>query len=137
MISVISNIVPRAVAEMVRAALASEWEEAARFEAALRPLFALVTVRVDEQTRHGPVQFRARNPLPIKTMMGILGMPGGPCRRPLGRMTRRSITVVLNVLREVWKNSPEILRPIEGAFDVSIERRLSQNDWSSLTYDEY
>jgi hypothetical protein len=38
------------------------------------------------------------------------------------------------MLRKIWKTNPEILRPIEGAFDVSIERRLAQNDWSSLTY---
>ncbi len=136
-ISVISNIAPRAVADMVHAALASNWQEAERLETALQPLFGLVTVKVDEQTPYGPVPVKARNPLPIKTMMGILGMPGGPCRRPLGRMTTNAASVVLNALRQVWKLNPEILRPIEGAFDVSIESRLAQSDWSSITYGDY
>jgi 4-hydroxy-tetrahydrodipicolinate synthase len=136
-ISVITNIAPAAVAEMVRAALALDWNKAEKLGAALQPLFGLVTVKVDEQTPYGPVPFKARNPLPIKTMLNILGMPGGPCRRPLGRMTHSAAKVVLEALRKIWKTNPEILRPIEGAFDLSIERRLAQNDWSSLTYASY
>src|SRR5207245_326788 len=81
-ISVISNIAPRAVADMVRAALASNWQDAEALGAALQPLFGLVTVKVDEQTPYGPVPFKARNPPPIKTMMEILGIPGCHARQP-------------------------------------------------------
>ncbi len=136
-ISVVSNIAPRPVADMVQAALFSNWQEAERIAAALQPLFGLVTVKVDEQTPYGPASFKARNPLPIKAMMNILGMPSGPCRKPLGRMTAKGLSVVLGALRQVWRNNPEILRPIESAFNVSVEERLSRTDWSVLTYASY
>ncbi len=136
-ISVISNIAPRAVADLVKYALSSDWKEAERLGAALQPLFGLVTVKVEEPTPYGTVSFKARNPLPIKTMMSILGMPGGPCRRPLGKMTPSAAKVVLDSLRQVWKKNPEILRPIEGAFGVSLDRRLSQDGWSAITYGNY
>ncbi len=52
-------------------------------------------------------------------------------------MTRSAAKVVLDNLRQVWSKNPEVLRPIEGAFDVSIDRRLSQDDWSAITYGDY
>jgi 4-hydroxy-tetrahydrodipicolinate synthase len=136
-ISVVSNITPKAVKDMVGAALSSNWPEAERLARVLRPLSDLVTVKADEQTPNGVVSFKARNPLPIKTMMNILGMPSGPCRRPLGKMTRNGLTMVLNALRQVWKDNPEVLRPIEGAFGVYLNQRISGNDWSALRYGSY
>jgi len=137
-ISVITNIVPRAVSDMVRAALRDDWEEATRIGHALAPLFGLVTVKVDELTPYGTVPVKARNPLPIKTMMGVLGMRSGPCRRPLGRITSKGLEVVLAALRRVWELNPEFLEPVERAFDVSVDERLRQpRYWEGLTYDGY
>jgi 4-hydroxy-tetrahydrodipicolinate synthase len=123
-ISVVSNIVPKGVVGMVNAALTNDWKEAQRLAVALQPFFALVTVKTQESTQLGPVQVRARNPLPVKTMMQILGMTDGPCRSPLGRVTKNALSVMLEALRSVWANNPELLEPIENGFDVSIPDRL-------------
>ncbi|MDA4116943.1 MAG: 4-hydroxy-tetrahydrodipicolinate synthase [Thaumarchaeota archaeon] len=135
-ISVIANIAPRAVADMTEAALAGNLAHAGKLSAALQPLFAMVTVKVDEDSPYGPVPVKARNPLPVKTMMNILGMEVGPCRRPLGRPTKHAVDLMLNGLRRVWKENPDILEPIEKAFEVSIEDRLHHSQhWDGLTYE--
>jgi 4-hydroxy-tetrahydrodipicolinate synthase len=137
-ISVVSNIVPRGVHGMVQAALSNDWKEAQRLAVALQPLFALVTVKTEESTHFGPVQVKARNPLPVKTMMQVLGMTNGPCRSPLGRVTKNALNIMLEAMRSIWSADPELLEPIEDGFDVSIPDRL-QNPryWESLTYGGY
>jgi 4-hydroxy-tetrahydrodipicolinate synthase len=135
-ISVISNVAPRAVEDLTEAALAGNMEEADRLGAALQPLFAMVTVKTEENTDLGPVSVKARNPVPIKTMMNLLGMGVGPCRRPLGLATRQGLNHMLNGLRSVWEHNPEILEPIEKAFDVSLDKRLRDpRHWEGLAYE--
>lgn len=137
-ISVVSNITPRPVQEMVQAALRKDWQEAQRLATALQPLFALVTVKTEESTSYGPVSVRARNPLPVKTMMQLLGMTAGPCRSPLGRVTKGGFQALLRGLRAVWAANPEMLEPIERAFDVSVADRLQMPQyWENLTYAGY
>jgi 4-hydroxy-tetrahydrodipicolinate synthase len=137
-ISVASNVVPKAVQSMVQAALANDWDESQRLAGALQPLFGIVTVKTDESTQFGPVVSRARNPLPIKTAMQILGMTKGPCRSPLGRVTKNAFETIIGALRKVWTTNPEFLEPIEGAFDVSIAERLKlPRYWEGLAYDGY
>ncbi len=137
-ISVISNIVPRAVSDMVSAAFREDWEEATRIGHALAPLFGLVTVKVDEVTPYGSVPVKARNPLPIKTMMSVLGMRSGPCRRPLGKVTSKGLDAVVAALRKVWEFNSEFLEPIEKTFDVSVDERLRlPRYWEGLAYDGY
>lgn len=135
-ISVISNIAPRAVEDLTEAALAGNFEEADRLGAALQPLFSMVTVKTDERTPFGPVPVKSRNPVPVKTMMNILGMGAGPCRDPLGLVTTQALNRMLEGLRKVWTRNPEILEPVEKAFDVSIDKRLSDaHHWEGLTYE--
>jgi len=137
-ISVASNVAPKAVRGMVEAALANDWKEAQRLAAALQPLFGIVTIRTEESTEYGPVPVRARNPLPIKTAMQILGMTTGHCRSPLGRVTKNALNAILESLRSVWANNPEILEPIENAFGVSIADRLQMpRYWEALAYAGY
>jgi 4-hydroxy-tetrahydrodipicolinate synthase len=136
-ISVVSNIAPRAIEDLTEAALAGNLEEADRLGAALKPLFAMVTVKSDENTAFGPVPVKARNPLPVKTMMNVLGMDVGPCRGPLGRVTEQALNNILEGLRKVWARNPEILEPIEKAFDVSIDKRLRvARSWEGLAYED-
>jgi 4-hydroxy-tetrahydrodipicolinate synthase len=136
-ISVISNVAPRAVEDLTEAALAGNLEEADRLGAALQPLFAMVTVKSEENTAFGSVPVKARNPLPVKTMMNILGMDVGPCRGPLGLVTKRGLNHILEGLRKVWARNPEILEPIERAFDVSIDKRLRDaRYWNGLAYED-
>jgi len=137
-ISVTSNVAPRATQNLTRAILEGRLGEAEKILEALKPLFSIVTVRTEETTPYGNVACRARNPLPYKTLMSVLGMPSGPCRRPLGKMTRRGLEVVLNAARLVYERNPEILKPIEDFFDVDLSKRLyDKSFWEGLAYDQY
>jgi 4-hydroxy-tetrahydrodipicolinate synthase len=137
-ISVASNIAPKAVTDMVGLLAAGDTEGAARLEAALAPLFKLVTITTTEKTPFGEVACRARNPLGIKTLMAILGMPSGACRRPLGRMTRNGVEVVLDAARKVQAANPEILQPAASFFNIDIEAHLNEpGRWEHLYYKEY
>ena len=123
-ISVTSNIAPRAVADMTHYILDGNKEEASAIAQALQPLFSIVTVKTQEQTPYGPVTCKARNPLAYKTLMNVLGMPSGPCRQPLGKMTRNGLEIVLANARKVYENHPEILQPIADYFNVDLKERL-------------
>jgi 4-hydroxy-tetrahydrodipicolinate synthase len=137
-ISVASNIAPKAVKEMVELLRQGKREEAEEKMNAAKPLFAIVTVKTQEETPHGLVSCRARNPLATKTLMNILGMPAGPCRPPLGKMTKAGIEVALNAARTVWKSNPEVLTPIADFFNVDIEARLYDESLiEGLTYSDY
>ena len=137
-ISVASNVAPKAVSEMVQ--LLNEGNEAAAKALAekLNPLFDLVTVKTMEQTPYGEVVCRARNPLAYKALMSILGMPSGMCRQPLGKMTQNGINTVLEAARKVQSTAPEILQPVAEFFNVDIDARLeNQENWEGLYYPEY
>lgn len=137
-ISVASNIAPKAVQEMTMHLGEGNQAEAETLMLALKPLFGIVTVKTNEETPYGTVGCRARNPLGVKTLMAVLGMPVGPCRRPLGKMTRRGIDTVLEAGRKVLKNNPEILLPVADFFRVDIEKRLNDNAIAqALIYKEY
>lgn len=134
-ISVVSNIVPAAVQQMTSLILDGRIDEAKRICEKLTPLFQIVTVKTFEETPMGNVVVKARNPLPYKTLMNILGMPSGPPRPPLGKMTHKGIEVVLKVAREVYEKSPELLKPIEEYFDVDLSERLyEERYWKGLAY---
>jgi 4-hydroxy-tetrahydrodipicolinate synthase len=134
-ISVTSNIAPRAVQNLTQALRAHRREEANRLYAALKPLFNIVTVKTQEQTQFGPVTCKARNPLAFKTLMNVLGMPSGPCRQPLGKMTRSGLEIVLANARRIYETSPAILQPIEDFFSVDLRERLyNEQFWQGLTY---
>ena len=137
-ISVASNIAPKAVHDMTMFVNQGNQAEAEKLRNALKPLFGIVTVKTQEETPHGAVGCRARNPLGAKTLMAILGMPGGICRQPLGKMTKNGVAVVLEAGRTVWKNNPEILKPVADFFGVDIEARLyDESLLAGLAYDEY
>jgi 4-hydroxy-tetrahydrodipicolinate synthase len=127
-ISVVSNVAPSAVTRMTHAVLEGDLEEGRRLAEALRPLFDVVTVKTQEPSPYGARLCKARNPLPIKTLMRILGMPSGAPRRPLGRMSPAGLETLLEAARAVWKKSPEILEPVGEAFGVDVGDRLYDLD---------
>jgi 4-hydroxy-tetrahydrodipicolinate synthase len=134
-ISVVSNIAPRAMADMIHYVLDGNEEAAAVINQALQPLFNIVTVKTQEPTPYGPVTCKARNPLPYKTLMNILGMPSGPCRQPLGKMTRAGIEIVLANTRKVYEANPQFLEPIADYFCVDLKDRLYNEKYlEGLTY---
>jgi 4-hydroxy-tetrahydrodipicolinate synthase len=126
-ISVISNIVPGPIREMVVAIRKGNLEKANHLKDILDPLFKLVTVNTMETYEGFEVPVKFRNPVPIKTIMKGLGMPSGPCRPPLGKMTPKGIEIVRNGLREAYKRDREIFRPIQDYYHVHIEDRLSND----------
>ncbi|MCD6274198.1 MAG: 4-hydroxy-tetrahydrodipicolinate synthase [Deltaproteobacteria bacterium] len=137
-ISVLSNIVPGAISELLNLIGNGEIEKAEKLHSALKPLFELVTVSTMEATPFGETLCRARNPLAVKTLMSILGMPSGGCRKPLGKMTQKGVEKVLSVIRRVYEATPVILKPLEDFFDVKIAKRLAgSSNWEGLSYDEY
>ncbi len=137
-ISVASNIAPKAVQQMTEHFNKGEIEEGDRIAKALQPLFGIITVKTEEKTPYGTVICKARNPLGTKTLMNILGMPSGVFRPPLGKMTGNGIEVILNAAREVYKNNPEILEPIGSFFGVDLGERLNNDKFrSGLYYEKY
>jgi len=135
-ISVASNVAPATVQKLVQTVLEGKIDEAEKLYEALKPLFSMVTVKTEEETPFGPALCKARNPLPYKTLMNLLGMPSGPCRRPLGKMTKKGLNTVLNVARTVYEKTPEILEPIERFFDIDLGKRLyDERSWEGLSYD--
>ncbi len=134
-ISVVSNVAPNAVVDMVHYLLDGNEEAAAVIQQALQPLFNIVTVKTTEQTPYGVVSCKARNPLAYKTLMNVLGMPSGPCRQPLGKMTRAGLEVVLTNVRKVYEANPQVLEPIVDFFDVDLKDRLYNEKYlEGLTY---
>jgi 4-hydroxy-tetrahydrodipicolinate synthase len=123
-ISVISNVAPSTIVDMVHYVLDGNEEAASVIAQALQPLFNIVTVKTTEQTPYGPAACKARNPLAVKTLMNMLGMPSGPCRQPLGKMTRNGLEVVLANARKVYEANPQILHPIADHFGVDLKDRL-------------
>ena len=129
-ISVVSNVAPSFVVDMVHYLLDGNEEAASVIAQALQPLFNLVTVKTQEQTPYGTVISKARNPLAYKTLMNVIGMPSGPCRQPLGKMTRNGLEVVLANARRVYESNPEILQPIADYFDVDLKERLYNDKYA-------
>lgn len=137
-ISVLSNVAPKAVTQYVALLAQGNQVEAEKLKIALAPLFQLVTIKTVEKSPFGDVAARARNPLGVKTLMAILGMPGGSCRRPLGKMTRKGFEFVLEVARNVQNETPEIFQPIADFFNIDIDSRLDdQPVWHKLYYEKY
>ncbi len=137
-ISVVSNIAPKAVTEMVNFLEQGNQTEAKKLLSALGPLFKLVTVITKEMTPYGEVVCRARNPLGIKNLMAILGVTSGECRKPLGKMTKNGLNKVIEAARKVQSDNPEIFQPAADFFGVDIEARLKDpSSCEGLFYEEY
>jgi 4-hydroxy-tetrahydrodipicolinate synthase len=137
-ISVISNVAPAAVAQLVHLLAEKNVDRAEALKNDLEPLFGLVTVSTTEETPFGSVTARFRNPSAIKALMAILGMPCGGCRRPMGKMTPKAIDVVLEAARKVQAGNPDILKPCAEFFDFDIDTRLNDPaNWKDLVYPEY
>jgi 4-hydroxy-tetrahydrodipicolinate synthase len=126
-ISVMSNIVPGPIGEMVRAILNGNIEKANRLMDILDPIFKVVTVNTIESYEGFEVPAKFRNPLAIKTIMKGLGMPSGPCRPPLGKMTPKGVEVVRNALKEVYGKDRGVFTSIQDFYKVNIEERLTND----------
>ncbi|MDJ0783096.1 MAG: 4-hydroxy-tetrahydrodipicolinate synthase [Desulfosarcinaceae bacterium] len=137
-ISVVSNIVPKAVSDMVAHLAAGDVAAAEKIHAAIAPLFGLVTVTTQEETPLGTVTCRARNPSAIKSIMALLGLPAGFCRQPLGKMTAAGLTKSIEMVAGVYEAHPEVFAPLESHFGISVGERLQDRSaYERLAYSSY
>jgi 4-hydroxy-tetrahydrodipicolinate synthase len=84
-VSVISNLVPRKVAEMTKAGLAGNFEEARRIHYELLPLVKAAFIET--------------NPVPIKAAMNMAGLPGGSTRLPLGKLDPKNEALLMQTVK--------------------------------------
>jgi 4-hydroxy-tetrahydrodipicolinate synthase len=126
-VSVMSNIVPGPIDQMVKAIRSGDMERGNRLRDVLDPLFKVVVVNTLESYEGFDVPCKFRNPVPIKTMMKGLGLPSGPCRPPLGKMTPKGAEVVRNALKEVYQKDKEVFTPLQDFYKINVEERLSND----------
>ena len=133
------RVVPGAVVRMVAHQRKGEISQANELGQILAPLFKLVGCKAGREMRLPSretviVEDRFRNPVPLKTMLAALGVPVGPGRPPLGKMTLAGVTQCREALRQVWARAPELLRPLNDPFGTNVERRLADDSaWAQVT----
>ncbi len=128
-VSVISNVVPEVVAEMATAFNRGDIVRGKELYEALTPLFKIVTVKTVEEYDGFKVPCKFRNPSAIKTLMRGLGMPAGPCRQPLGRMTPKATAVVREAIKTVYERNRETLIPLQVFYKINLEERIYQDEY--------
>lgn len=139
-ISVMSNIVPKAVSNLVRLSSEGKKEEAQNLERDLNPLFSVVGVTIKQEVSLPDgslrtVRYGFPNPLPVKALMHGLGMSDSRCKRPLGRMTKEAVLMVREQALKVWDSNPGILEPVGEFYGVDVEKRLSDDSiWDGISY---
>ena len=137
-ISVMSNVIPGPLVRMTQMLNEGDTDGADEIAANLQPLFGCVGVTTTETSAHGDVECKARNPVPVKSLMAVLGMPAGPCRRPLGKMTPAGLEVIVQAARSVHAADPDLLGPVGEFFGVDVEARLNDAAAAAgLTYAAY
>ncbi|MFQ5905300.1 MAG: 4-hydroxy-tetrahydrodipicolinate synthase [bacterium] len=85
-ISVVANIVPRDVSDMIASFLSGEAEEARRIHERLLPLCRAM--------------FLETNPIPVKAAMEFLDMPAGKPRLPLTEISQKNESLLKQALAE-------------------------------------
>jgi 4-hydroxy-tetrahydrodipicolinate synthase len=127
-VSVISNICPSVVAEMTAALSRGDLTRGRELAEALDPLFKIVTVKTIEEYEGFQVPCKFRNPSAIKTLMRGLGLPAGPCRPPLGRMTPKATAIVRAAIRTIYEKNRELLTPLEDFYHIDFEERIARDE---------
>jgi 4-hydroxy-tetrahydrodipicolinate synthase len=84
-ISVISNLLPKKVRALTAAALAGDFTEARRLHFELAPFIHAAFIET--------------NPVPVKYALSLAGLPAGPCRLPLGELSRQSKRIVEDAVK--------------------------------------
>jgi 4-hydroxy-tetrahydrodipicolinate synthase len=67
--------------------------------------------------------------------MNVLGMPAGPGRRPLGKLTRDAALKLKEALSAVHRDAPEVLEPLAAFYKVDLPKRIADDSlWDGLVY---
>jgi len=85
--SVVSNLIPGPVLQMVKAAAKGDLETARSLHFQMLPLFRAAFIET--------------NPIPIKTAMRLCGMPAGNCRLPLCNLAASNEDQLRHVIRSL------------------------------------
>jgi 4-hydroxy-tetrahydrodipicolinate synthase len=86
-ISVISNVVPAKVKALVSACLAGDFDKARKIHFELLPFIKAAFIET--------------NPIPVKQAVAWLGLPGGPTRLPLGKLSAASEAVLKKAMTDL------------------------------------
>jgi len=86
-VSVVSNLVPAKVKALTKAALEGRYDEARTIHYELIPLIKAIFVET--------------NPIPIKQALSWAGLPAGPARLPLGKLTPASEAVLKKAMADL------------------------------------
>lgn len=86
-ISVASNVVPQAIADLCTACFDGNYHEAERLHMKYAPLFTAL--------------FSETNPIPVKTALNLMGMNGGLLRLPLVEMQANHLQELKDVLENL------------------------------------
>jgi len=86
-ISVISNLLPAKVKALTKAALEGRYEDARKIHFELIPFIKAAFVET--------------NPVPIKQALTWAGLPGGPARLPMGKLTQASEAVLRKAMTDL------------------------------------
>ena len=128
-ISVISNIFPGALVKMVNLIKSGDVAEAEKIKDKIAPLLCCVTVKA-KNVRTLPsgekveTVDRYRNPLPIKTLMSMLGLPAGACHKPLGTMSAEGVRILKDAAVAVWNNDKSVYDPMQSFYNIDVEKVL-------------
>lgn len=130
--SVVSNLVPAAMARLVAVCRDGQAVAARQLQDALAGLFGLVAVTTDElvELDGSPVAVpqRARNPAPLKDLLLQMGVLETGCRPPLARLGLQGQRRVRELLAGLWRVAPEHLQPLGATFGVDLEDLVDSTD---------
>jgi 4-hydroxy-tetrahydrodipicolinate synthase len=85
--SVVGNLFPRAIKELVQYLQDGDFESARRLHYQLMPIFQGAFIET--------------NPIPIKSAMNLHGLPAGGCRLPLCEMMPENLNKLQNILKNL------------------------------------
>ncbi|MEW5759680.1 MAG: dihydrodipicolinate synthase family protein [Candidatus Thermoplasmatota archaeon] len=118
-ISVIANLFPREAKNMVDELNKENFERGEMINNILMPMFEIIKIE---------------KPLKIKTLMNLLGMPGGNCRETNSKLTKNEFYILVDACRKCFKKNREIFEPIEECFNVNVEERLYKDKYLKGLY---
>ncbi len=88
LLSVASNLLPKEVKELVDAATNHDFAKAKELHHQLMPFFKAIFVET--------------NPIPIKKVLELCGLPSGPCRLPLCEPSLRNIAILTEIAQQYY-----------------------------------
>ena len=86
-VSVVSNLIPKQLVEMVQAALSGKYDQARQIHYKYLPFFKSAFIET--------------NPIPVKVAMELLGLPAGHCRLPLSEISENNLQKLKASLKEI------------------------------------